>query len=185
MRVKCAGHAAAHPAGASFVLEAERAEAEGTRGWGWDGLEAGAEETVAVLVALSAACGLTLLALRSMAYAFAHSVDARSSDHPLPRATYRAQTAVFTRREAALLLLDILLSVGVALATVGLAAMAAMPGRLTIGALLAQLAVLGALVAPPVVVELATFRIRPAAVALAVAQFASAVFFIRAIQSLL
>jgi hypothetical protein len=62
--------------------------------------------------------------------------------------------------------------------------MAALPGRMLVGALLAQFAVLGSLVAPAVTVRLGRTRIRPAAVALGVAQLANALFFVRAIYAL-
>jgi hypothetical protein len=92
---------------------------------------------------------------------------------------------VLTRREVFVLGVEIAITIGIALATVGLAAAAALPGHLLIGALLAQLAVLGALVAPPVVVRLGGLGIRPAAFGLGVAQLAQLAFFVRAIQALL
>jgi hypothetical protein len=141
---------------------------------------------VIVWVALIAASAMTLLTLRSMAYAVANSVDAR----PRPTTTRqsaarRARRSYFWSHEAALLLIEIALSVGIALTTIGLASMAALPGRMLVGALLAQLAVLGSLVAPAVSVKVGSTAIRPAAVALGLAQLANAVFFVRAIYALI
>jgi hypothetical protein len=141
---------------------------------------------VIVWVALIAASAMTLLTLRSMAYAVANSVDAR----PRPTATRhspvrRARRSYFWSHEAALLLIEIALSVGIALTTIGLAATADLPGRMLVGALLAQLAVLGSLVAPAVSVKVGPTAIRPAAVALGLAQLANAVFFVRAIYALI
>jgi hypothetical protein len=55
---------------------------------------------------------------------------------------------------------------------------------LLIGALLAQLAVLGALVAPAVTIDVRGVSFRPAALALGVSQLANLIFFIKAIQAL-
>jgi hypothetical protein len=82
-------------------------------------------------------------------------------------------------------MIEIALSIGIALTTIGLASMAALPGRMLVGALLAQIAVLGSLVAPPASVQIGSTSIRPAAVALGVAQIANALFFIRAIYALM
>lgn len=81
-------------------------------------------------------------------------------------------------------MIEIALSVGIALTTIGLASMAALPGRMLVGALLAQLAVLGSLIAPAVTVKVGTVGIRPAAVALGFAQLANALFFVKAIYAL-
>ena len=139
-----------------------------------------------VWVALIAASAMTLLTLRSIAYAVANSVDARprsvTSRRPSARRTRRSY---FRSHEAALLLIEITLSIGIALTTIGLASMAALPGRMLVGALLAQLAVLGSLIAPAVSVNVGSTAIRPAAVALGVAQLANALFFIRAIYALI
>ncbi|HEX5166213.1 MAG TPA: hypothetical protein VFV93_12505 [Thermomicrobiales bacterium] len=139
-----------------------------------------------VWVALIAASAMTLLTLRSMAYAVANSVDAR----PRPSAarqsgTRRIRRSYLSSHEAALLMIEIALSVGIALTTIGLASMAALPGRMLVGALLAQLAVLGSLIAPAVTVKLGGIGVRPAAVALGVAQLANALFFVRAICALI
>jgi hypothetical protein len=126
---------------------------------------------------------MTLLTLRSMAYAVANSVDAR----PRPSATRQStnRRSYLTSHEAALLMIEIALSVGIALTTIGLSSMAALPGRMLVGALLAQLAVLGSLVAPAVTVRISGVGVRPAAVALGVAQLANALFFVRAIAALI
>jgi hypothetical protein len=133
------------------------------------------------------ACALALVSLRSMALAVAYTVDTRPprTDRPAPVMRRHPSSAVLTRREVFVLGVEIAITIGIALATVGLAAAAALPGHLLIGALLAQLAVLGALVAPPVVVRLGGLGIRPAAFGLGVAQLAQLAFFVRAIQALL
>ncbi|MEX1157889.1 MAG: hypothetical protein WEC79_03035 [Thermomicrobiales bacterium] len=79
---------------------------------------------------------------------------------------------------------EIALSAGIALTTIGLASMAALPGRMLVGALLAQITVLGSLVAPAVSVKVGGIAVRPAAITLGVAQLANAIFFIKAIQAL-
>ena len=138
-----------------------------------------------IWVALMAAAALMALSVRSMAYAFARTVDTRS--RALGRGGVRAEREVerLTRREVAMLLTEIAMSVGIALTIVGLTIAAALPGRLLIGALLAQAAVLGAIVAPPVAHEVVGTRMRPAAIALGVAQLAQVAFFLRAIEALL
>lgn len=139
-----------------------------------------------VWVALIAASAMTLLTLRSMAYAVANSVDARPRPTTTRQSpTRRARRSYFWSHEAALLLIEIALSIGIALTTIGLASMAALPGRMLVGALLAQLAVLGSLVAPAVSVKIGSTAIRPAAVALGLAQLANAIFFVRAIYALI
>jgi len=141
---------------------------------------------VIVWVALIAASAMTLLTLRSMAYAVANSVDARPRPVAGRRsATRRNRRGYFWSHEAALLMIEITLSIGIALTTIGLASMAALPGRMLVGALLAQLAVLGSLVAPAESVKVGSTAIRPAAVALGVAQLANALFFVRAIYALI
>jgi len=143
------------------------------------------EEAVIVWVALIAASAMTLLTLRSMAYAVTNSVDARPRQITVQRSSaHRARRSYFWSHEAAILIVEIALSAGIALTTIGLASMAALPGRMLVGALLAQLAVLGSLVAPAVTVEVGTVSVRPAAVALGVAQLANALFFVRAIYAL-
>jgi hypothetical protein len=144
------------------------------------------EEKVIVWVALIAASAMTLLTLRSMAYAVANSVDARPRqiDSARPR-TRRARRSYLASHEAALLMIEIALSIGIALTTIGLASMAALPGRMLIGALLAQLAVLGSLVAPAVSVRFGSIAVRPAAIALGCAQLANALFFVKAIDALI
>ena len=138
-----------------------------------------------VWVALIAASAMTMLTLKSMAYAVANSVDARPRPARAARpAARRTRRSYLTSNEAALLMIEIALSIGIALTTIGLASMAALPGRMLIGALLAQVAVLGSLVAPAVTVKVGNIGVRPAAVALGFAQLANAVFFVRAIFAL-
>jgi hypothetical protein len=123
-----------------------------------------------------------------MAYAFGSSIGhpfeparrdftdfAVSDDHERP----------FLARQRWMLVVEIAFSVGMTLMILGLAFTAAMPPHLMVGALLAQVAVIGALVAPPVDVRLGTLDLRPAAIALGIAQVAHLVFFLRAAQALL
>jgi hypothetical protein len=140
---------------------------------------------VIVWVALIAASAMTLLTLRSMAYAVANSVDARPRPTTRHSPARRARRSYFWSHEAALLLIEIALSVGIALTTIGLASTADLPGRMLVGALLAQLAVLGSLVAPAVSIKVGSTAIRLAAVALGLAQLANAIFFVRAIYALI
>lgn len=143
------------------------------------------EDVVIVWVALVAASVMTLLTLRSMAYAVANSVDARPRPIAVQRSTARrARRNYFRSHEAALLIVEIALSIGIAMTTIGLASMAALPGRMLVGALLAQFAVLGSLVAPAVTVKVGDVSVRPAAVALGLAQLANALFFVKAIYAL-
>jgi hypothetical protein len=83
-----------------------------------------------------------------------------------------------------MLIVEIALSIGIALTSVGLASTAALPGTLLIGALLAQVAVLGSLVAPAITVDVRGVNVRPAALALGVSQLANLIFFVKAIQAL-
>jgi hypothetical protein len=84
-----------------------------------------------------------------------------------------------------MLVVEIAFSLGMTLMILGLAFTAAMPPNLMVGALLAQVAVIGALIAPPVDVRIGTLGLRPAAIALGIAQVAHVVFFLRAAQALL
>lgn len=143
------------------------------------------EDTVIVWVALLAASAMTVLTVRSMAYAVAHSIDARprQARAARPRAT-RARRGYMSSHEASLLLIEIALSIGIAMTSIGLASMAELPARMLIGALLAQLAVLGSLVAPAMSIRAGSIAVRPAAVALGFAQLANALFFAKAIYAL-
>ena len=146
------------------------------------------EDVVIVWVALAAASAMSLLTLRSMAFAMVNAVDARRDRPCRPvvarSAPARARRGYVSSHEVALLLVEIALSFGIALTSIGLASMAALSGRLLIGALLAQVAVLGSLVAPAVTVDLRGLAVRPAALALGVAQLANLIFFVKAIQAL-
>lgn len=84
-----------------------------------------------------------------------------------------------------MMVVEIAFSVGITLLIIGLAYATAMPGRLLVGALLAQFAVVGSLLAPVQVHNIGSVAVRPAAIALGIAQLAHAAFFIRAIQALL
>jgi hypothetical protein len=143
-----------------------------------------------IWVALSAAGGMALLSARSVAYAFARAVETQP-DRPerlqrsRPAAVGVDVDRTWSRGQVALLIVEIAMSLGIALTIVGLTAAAALPGRLLIGALLAQLAVLGALLAPPATLRLGGVRLRPAALALGVAQLAHVAFFLRALSALL
>jgi hypothetical protein len=144
------------------------------------------EDIVVVWVAVIAASAMTMLTLRSIAYAVANSVDARPRPATVRRHVQKRERRSYLRsHEAALLMTEIALSIGIALTTIGLASMAALPGKMLVGALLAQFAVLGSLVAPAVTVRVGQTGVRPAAIALGVAQVANALFFVRAIYALL
>lgn len=138
-----------------------------------------------IVIGLSFAAGLGLLSVRSMALAFSNTVDV----NPRPVASRgevarRRKSSYLRSSEAAVLTIEVLLSVGIAAAVVGLASMAALPGHLIVGALLAQAAVIGALIAPAVTVHVGAVHVRPAAVALGLAQLANVVFFWNAIRAL-
>lgn len=142
-----------------------------------------------IWVAVSVAAGLTLLSLRSMAHAFALSLGPSQRSTTLrphgmideaPAAEYRLGPSEFW-----MLLVEILFSVAITLLILGFAFAAAMPGRLMAGALLAQVAVIGALLAPAVAHDVRGFVVRPAALALGIAQLAHVAFFIRAMQALI
>jgi hypothetical protein len=136
-----------------------------------------------IWVALAAAGGMALLSARSVAYAFARAVETRPERaRPFARV---ARDDTWTRGQLALLVVEIAMSLGIALTIVGLTFAAALPGRLLVGALLAQVAVLGALLAPPDTVRVGGLRLRPAAIALGVAQLAHVAFFLRALSALL
>ena len=139
-----------------------------------------------VWAALAMAFCLALLSLRTMAHAFGASVG------PAPVLSVRSSAAVpaghtdrYGRSQIWMMGVEIAFSVGITLMILGLAYAMAMPGRLLIGALLAQVAVVGSLVAPATVHNVGGVGVRPAAIALGVAQLAHAVFFIRAFQALL
>jgi hypothetical protein len=141
---------------------------------------------VIVWAALAMAIGLALLSLRTMAHAFGASVGTVST---LPARQVAAAPPAhhdrFGERQMWMMGVEIAFSVGITLMILGLAFATAMPGRLLIGALLAQVAVVGTLVAPVNVHNIGGVAVRPAAIALGVAQLAHAVFFIRAVQALL
>lgn len=143
------------------------------------------ERDVLGVVALIAASALAAISIRSMTVAFASTVDARASAPQQRSHAQPARRRYLASGEAAVLAFDILLSLGIALLIVGLAAAAALPARLMIGALLAQVAVLCSLVAPPMSVSAGRVEVRPIAVALGIAQLANVVFFVRAIQALI
>ena len=135
-----------------------------------------------IWVALVAAGGLALFSARSLAFALARAVIT----HPEPvRATTAERDETWSRSQLLLLVVEIAMSLGIALTIVGLTAAAALPGRLLVGALLAQVAVVGALLAPPATTRLGGLRVRPAALALGVAQLAHIAFFLKALQALL
>lgn len=139
-----------------------------------------------VWAALAMALGLALLSIRTMAHAFGASVG-RAPSIPV-RQVAAAQPAHHDRygqRQMWMMWVEIAFSVGITLMIIGLAYATAMPGRLLVGALLAQVAVVGSLVAPATVYNVGGVGLRPAAIALGVAQLAHAFFFIRAFQALL
>jgi len=68
--------------------------------------------------------------------------------------------------------------------SIGVAAAADLPTTTLVGALLAQIAIAGAMFAAPVAVRIRTLTIRPAAFALGIGQIALIAFFLRAIDAL-
>lgn len=147
----------------------------------------GVTEDVFIWIAAAAATGMMFLALRSMAYAFGASLGPAPRQPIIPLES--AETAHDNARtrlgrgEVWMLVLEILFSIGMILLIIGLAYTASLPAHLIAGALLAQVAVIGAVLAPPVAHAVAGFSIRPAALALGIAQLAHVAFFIRAIQA--
>jgi hypothetical protein len=142
---------------------------------------------VIVWAALAMALALTLLSLRTMAHAFGASVGRAPSVplRPVNAAAQQRHHDRYGRRQMWMMGVEIAFSVGITLMILGLAYATAMPGRLLVGALLAQVAVVGSLVAPVQVQTIGGVGVRPAAIALGIAQLAHAVFFIRAFQALL
>ncbi len=142
-----------------------------------------------IWLAVSVAAVLTIISLRSMAYAFAASFDQPQATALLTHdGALEAAPPVEPRlgpTEAWMLLVEFLFSIAISLLIIGFAFAAAMPGRLMVGALLAQVAVLGALLAPSVGYRVGTVVVRPAAIALGIAQLAHVAFFVRAMQALL
>lgn len=146
-------------------------------------------ETMLIWMAVGVAAALTIISLRSMAFAFAASLD---SSRP---ASLLGPDGVITDAppevgrlgptEFWMLLLEILFSVAISMLIIGFAFAAAMPGHLMVGALLAQVAVIGSLLAPSVGHRVGGLVIRPAALALGIAQLAHVAFFVRAMQALL
>jgi hypothetical protein len=139
-------------------------------------------------VSVASAVGLTILAIRSMAHAFSASFGPAPQDSNLHLYRPAAREHDGSRlgpAETWMLVLEIIFSLGITLIILGLAIAAAMPPHLLVGALLAQVAVIGALVAPSSSVNFAGIVMRPAAIALGVAQLAHVAFFIRAAQALI
>lgn len=143
---------------------------------------------VFVWIAIGAAVGLLVLALRSMAYAFGASLGPSAADTTwqlyLEPEAEKIESRL-GRGEIVMLSLEIAFSLGMSLVIVGLAVTAALPLHLIVGALLAQVAVIGALIAPSVSYNLGQLAVRPAALALGIAQLAHVAFFIQALQALL
>jgi hypothetical protein len=141
---------------------------------------------VIVWAALAMALGLALLSLRTMAHAFGASVGPAPTVAASRAPVYQpSRQERFGQRQLWMMFVEIAFSVGITLMILGLALAAAMPGHLLVGALLAQVAVVGSLVAPVHVMNVGRVGVRPAAIALGVAQLAHAAFFIRAFQALL
>lgn len=142
-----------------------------------------------IWMAVSVAAALTIISLRTMAYAFAASFDQSQGTALLaPDGTIEEAPPIEARlgpTEFWMLLVEILFSIAISLLIIGFAFAAAMPGRLMVGALLAQVAVIGSLLAPSVGYRVGTVVVRPAAIALGIAQLAHVAFFIRAMQALL
>lgn len=141
-----------------------------------------------ILVSVVSAVSLTILSIRSMAYAFSAMfgpAPQESNLHLYRPAEREHDGSRLGSGEILMLVLEIFFSLGITLIILGLAIAAAMPPHLLVGALLAQVAVIGALVAPPTSVSFAGIVMRPAAMALGVAQLAHVAFFIRAAQALI
>lgn len=139
-------------------------------------------------IAICAATGLLLLALRSMTFAFGAAVGSSARDHAVPLALEAEADQGderLGRGEIVLLVTEIAFSLGMSLIIVGLAVSAALPPHLIVGALLAQVAVIGALVSPNVSYNAGSMVVRPAALALGIAQLAHVAFFVQALQGLL
>lgn len=140
-------------------------------------------------MAIAVAAGLTIISIRSMAFAFAASLD---SSQPT---TFLGPDGVVSEAPPAddrlgptelwMLLVEILFSIAICTLIIGFAFAAAMPGRLMVGALLAQVAVIGSLLAPSIGYRIGSVIVRPTALALGIAQIAHVAFFIRAMQALL
>lgn len=143
-----------------------------------------------IAVAALATCTLALLTGRSMAAAFSGAVlpspDAQRDAYPR-RAQAEAHDAPrgLSMAEGIMLVTELLLSVAIVLVTLGLMFAVRLPGHLVIGAILAQVAVLGAILVPASPVRVGRFDVHPEALALGVAQLASVVFFIKALLLLL
>lgn len=84
-----------------------------------------------------------------------------------------------------MMLIEIGFSIAMVLMILGLSLAAAMPLHLMIGALLAQIAVIGTLIVPPTSWHIHALEVRPAAITLGIAQLAHAIFFIHALEALL
>ena len=143
-----------------------------------------------VAVAALATCALALLTGRSMAAAFSGAVIP-SAGSGVDTAVRRSPVAAhsvprgLTLTEGIMLVTELLLSVAIVLVTLGLMVAVRLPGHLVIGAILAQVAVLGAILVPASPVRVGRFDVHPEALALGVAQLASIVFFVKALLLLL
>ncbi|CAN5827278.1 hypothetical protein BH23CHL2_BH23CHL2_09090 [soil metagenome] len=142
-----------------------------------------------IWLAVGVAAALTMISLRTMAFAFAASLDSSQPTSLLGPDGVIADAPLADGRlgptEFWMLLLEILFSIAISMLIIGFAFATAMPGRLMVGALLAQVAVIGALFAPAVGYRIGSLVVRPAALALGIAQLAHVAFFIRAMQALL
>lgn len=141
-------------------------------------------------VALPVVAGLALLSLRSMASAFAGALGSSSradagTPHHYSPARYGSRYEHVGSNQAWMMLIEIGFSIAIVLMILGLSLAAAMPLHLMLGALLAQLAVIGTLVAPPTSWHVHSLEIRPTAIALGIAQLAHLIFFLHAIDALL
>lgn len=148
----------------------------------------GVVQAMLVWIAAGAAAGLSVFALRSMAYAFGASLGPARHE-PMHLISARAKGEKSERRlgrgEVWMLLLEILFSVAMTMMILALAYAAALPGHLIVGALLAQFVVIGAVLAPAVSHTVMGVNVRPAALALGIAQLAHIGFFIRAIEAMI
>ena len=143
-----------------------------------------------IAVAALATCTLALLTGRSMAAAFSGAVlpASQTGTEAHQRRTHAESRDVprgLSMAEGIMLVTELLLSVAIVLVTLGLMFAVRLPGHLVIGAILAQVAVLGAILVPASPMRVGRFDVHPEALALGVAQLASVVFFIKALLLLL
>lgn len=183
-----------HPFLVSFVISVEAGERENVLAT----LKLGCSAFVApgefgeiqldIWIAAVAAAGLAVLSGRMVAYAFSSSLGQPPRQLSVGRLIPTVSTSQhdsLNARQIWMMAVEIAFSIGIATVILGLSFAASMPAHLMAAALLAQVAVVGTLIAPPVIVNLGQFSLRPAALALGIAQLAQVAFFVRTLESLL